>query len=116
MSEFITGCCRLISGIFGAVYSEPLLAFFMTVMLVAVVAVGVGALWPARPDALLDAGFFAAVAGLHGMSFYFGAGVLPDDLGDHAPAALAVPPALRPQGQTGSEEAQEGQEGRPCRG
>lgn len=38
MSEFITGCCRLISGIFGAVYSEPLLAFFMTVMLVAVVA------------------------------------------------------------------------------
>ena len=46
--------------------------------------------------------------GLHGMSFYFGAGVLPDDLGDHAPAALAVPPALRPQGQTGSEEAQEG--------
>ena len=31
-------------------------------VLVAVVAVGVGALWPARPDALLDAGFFAAVA------------------------------------------------------
>lgn len=38
MSSFLTGCCRLISGIFGAVYSEPLLAFFMTVMLVAVVA------------------------------------------------------------------------------
>ena len=38
MSELITGCCRLISGIFGAVYSEPLLAFFMTVMLVAVVS------------------------------------------------------------------------------
>ena len=38
MSAFLTGCCRLISGIFGAVYSEPLLAFFMTVMLVAVVA------------------------------------------------------------------------------
>lgn len=34
MSEFITGCCRLISGIFGAVYSEPALAFFMTVILV----------------------------------------------------------------------------------
>ena len=32
---------------------------------------------------------------------------------DHAPAALAVPPALRPQGQTGDEEAEEGQEGRP---
>ena len=38
MSEFITGCCRLISSIFDAVFSEPLLAFFMTVMLVAVVA------------------------------------------------------------------------------
>lgn len=38
MSEFITGCCRLISGIFGEVYSEPALAFFMTVILLAVVA------------------------------------------------------------------------------
>ncbi len=38
MSAFLTGCCRLISSIFDAVFSEPLLAFFMTVMLVAVVA------------------------------------------------------------------------------
>ena len=37
MSSFLTGCCRLISSIFDAVFSEPLLAFFMTVMLVAVV-------------------------------------------------------------------------------
>lgn len=37
-SAFLTGCCRLISSIFDAVFSEPLLAFFMTVMLVAVVA------------------------------------------------------------------------------
>lgn len=35
--------------------------------------------------------------GLHGMSVHFGAGVLPDDLGDHAPAALAVPQRFGPK-------------------
>lgn len=38
MSLFLAGCCHLITQIFEAVYSEPLLAFFMTVMLMAVVA------------------------------------------------------------------------------
>ena len=38
MSAFLIDCCRLISSIFDAVFAEPLLAFFMTVMLVAVVA------------------------------------------------------------------------------
>lgn len=37
MSLFLAGCCHLITQIFEAVYSEPLLAFFMTVMLMAVV-------------------------------------------------------------------------------
>ena len=39
MSLFLAGCCHLITQIFEAVYSEPRLAFFMTVMLMAVVGV-----------------------------------------------------------------------------
>lgn len=38
VSAFLTGCCRLISSIFGAVLSEPLLSFFVTVLVMAVVA------------------------------------------------------------------------------
>lgn len=38
VSVFLTGICSLISSIFTAVFSEPLLAFFMSVILVAVVA------------------------------------------------------------------------------
>lgn len=38
MTEFLTGVCRLISGVFGAVFAQPVLAFFMTTMLMAVVA------------------------------------------------------------------------------
>ena len=38
VSAFLTGICRLISGTFSAVFSEPLLTFFLTVMLMAVVA------------------------------------------------------------------------------
>lgn len=38
VSEFLAGVCGLISSIFSAVFSEPLLAFFLTVMLVSVVA------------------------------------------------------------------------------
>ena len=38
MTEFLTGVCRLISGVFGAVFAQPALAFFMTTMLMAVVA------------------------------------------------------------------------------
>lgn len=37
MSLFLAGCCHLITQIFEAVFSEPLLAFFMTAMLLAVV-------------------------------------------------------------------------------
>ena len=38
VTAFLTGVCRLISGTFSAVFSEPLLTFFLTVMLMAVVA------------------------------------------------------------------------------
>ena len=38
VTAFLTGVCRLISGTFSAVLSEPLLTFFLTVMLMAVVA------------------------------------------------------------------------------
>lgn len=38
MSLFLAGCCHMITKIFEAVFSEPLLAFFMTAMLLAVVA------------------------------------------------------------------------------
>lgn len=38
VSAFLSGVCRLISGTFSAVFSEPLLTFFLTVMLMAVVA------------------------------------------------------------------------------
>ena len=38
VSAFLTGCCRLVSGTFNAVLSEPLLAFFLTVLVMAVVA------------------------------------------------------------------------------
>ncbi len=38
VSAFLTGICDLISGVFAAVFSQPLLTFFLTVMLMAVVA------------------------------------------------------------------------------
>ena len=38
VSVFLTGICSLISGVFSAVFAQPLLAFFMTAALLAVVA------------------------------------------------------------------------------
>lgn len=38
MNLFLSGCCHLITQIFEAIFSEPLLAFFMTALLVAVAA------------------------------------------------------------------------------
>lgn len=38
VTAFLSGVCRLISGTFSAVFSEPLLAFFMAAALLAVVA------------------------------------------------------------------------------
>lgn len=38
VSVFLIGICSLITSIFTAVFSEPLLAFFMSAMLMAVVA------------------------------------------------------------------------------
>ena len=38
VSAFLTGICSLISGVFSAVFAQPLLAFFMTATLLAVVA------------------------------------------------------------------------------
>lgn len=35
---FLSRCCHLISGTFSAVLSEPLLAFFLTVLVMAVAA------------------------------------------------------------------------------
>ncbi len=38
VSAFLTGICSLISGVFSAVFAQPLLAFFMTATLLTVVA------------------------------------------------------------------------------
>ena len=38
VSAFLTGCCYLISGTFDAIFSQPLLAFFLTVLVMAVAA------------------------------------------------------------------------------
>lgn len=38
VSIFLADICDLISGVFAAVFSQPLLAFFMTAALLAVVA------------------------------------------------------------------------------
>ena len=38
VSAFLTGICTLISGVFSAVFGQPLLAFFMTAALLAMVA------------------------------------------------------------------------------
>nr|DAX03069.1 MAG TPA: TmCorA-like maritima CorA-like family [Inoviridae sp.] len=38
VSVFLTDICDLISGVFSAVFAQPLLAFFMTATLLAVVA------------------------------------------------------------------------------
>ena len=38
VSVFLAGCCRLVTGTFDAVFSEPLLAFFLTVLVMAVAA------------------------------------------------------------------------------
>ncbi len=38
VSTFLAGCCRLVTGTFDAVFSEPLLAFFLTVLVMAMVA------------------------------------------------------------------------------
>lgn len=38
VSAFLAGCCRLVSGTFSAALSEPVLAFFLTVLVMAVVA------------------------------------------------------------------------------